>query len=93
MWYLFHLLCSHRYEGGNALRTLLSRVDDPRLQDLLRAEPPGLKPLSARGRLRAGGVWSRGSASSSGRTIIRPTWNARFGAAGVDLATRGEEFA
>ena len=31
MWYLFRLLCSHLYEGGNALRTLLRGVPERRL--------------------------------------------------------------
>ena len=36
MWYLFRLLCSHLYEGGNALKTLLGSVPKRRLRELLR---------------------------------------------------------
>lgn len=46
MWYLFRLLCSHLYEGGHALRTLLSRVEERRLQDLLRGRAPGAEALA-----------------------------------------------
>jgi hypothetical protein len=45
MWYLFRLLCSHLYEGGNALRTLLRSVPERRLQDLLRDRPAGAAAL------------------------------------------------
>jgi hypothetical protein len=50
MWYLFRLLCSHLYEGGNALRTLVGSVPERRLQDLLRDRGAGAAALD---RLRA----------------------------------------